>query len=612
MILNDLIQKEIKVGDKEAAKFISQLYQESQKMFLKQHRDWYIYERFARGDHWIVYNKVLNKIQPLTVQDGDIRRTVNKIRSQIRGVKNFIKRNQPRWEVHPDDITDEALKEAKQKNKIIQNVYRTRLFPQLLTDQITTAMKFSVGLLEGGIIKKEGKDYLDFWVDDTFDVVPDPLCTNWQDARFIIKSCKKPVTYIKQKYGIKTISSDNREAGSEYKELLENEKFSRAGTKSTEDLETALIFEIYLKWVEGEKTKIRIITCVQDQVLKVQNPSYRRYPFFPYYLEKEANCLYPDAWIKDLIPLNKSLDKSISQVEAYIQRMLAGKYLIKQGVEVSSITDRGAEKIYYKGSTPPVQQNLQPLPEAPFAYINTLERLIEELGGVREASLGRIPSSLQSGKAVEALQAADASTVSEPVENLELMLSQVAEFILEIISDYQIASDSIVESNEHISYIGDVPNAPSNIMVVKPSKVKVVIVPEIAYTEDAKLERLLQLASAQLIDPQTVLEKLNISNVGDIIERMNQRKNEEFKQEMLKQKESHRTEGAGPEDTADLANQENMQMASGQKPPLTPKALWMPEHTKLHMIFIQQNQDAYQPNQQIFDEHIQAEQQFTK
>jgi len=611
MNLKDLKAPGLKEKDKGIADYIINLYKSSSEMYLKQHRDWYINERYARGEHWIVYNKSLNKIQSLPVVEGDIRRTVNKIKSQIRGVKNFIKRNQPRWEVHPTDVTDEALEEAKKKNKILQNVYRTRQIPALLTDQIVNSMKYSVGLLEGGITKKEGKDYLDFWIDDTFDVIFDPSATSIQNCRFYIKASKKPVSTVQQQYDLKTVASDNKEAASEYKELLENERYNKSGNKGNDDLETVIVYELWMKWFVGTEVKVRVITCIENTVLRIFDPSYRRYPIFGYTPERLANSIYNDAWIKDLISLNKSLDKTISQVEAYIQRMLAGKFMIKQGVEVSSITDRGAEKIYYKGSTPPTQMNLQPLPAAPFTYMQTLERFIEELGGVREASLGRAPTSLQSGKAIEALQSADAFTVAEPIENLELMLAEVGEFILEVISDHNISSEEIIEDGEKIKFIGDVEEAPEGALIVKPSKVKVVIVPEIAYTEEARMERMMQLANAGIIDPETVLEKLSVSNIGDIVARMKKNKEEQFKEEMLKQKESHRTSGDGPEDTADLADQENMAMAAGQPPPMTPQALWSPEHTELHMAFIQQNQDAYNQNKEIFDEHIQAEQEFS-
>lgn len=92
MILKDLQNNKIEAGDESAAVFINQLYQDTYKTYLKYHRDWYINERFVRGDHWVVYNKTLNKIQSVSTSQGEVRRTINKIKSQIRGVKNFVKK----------------------------------------------------------------------------------------------------------------------------------------------------------------------------------------------------------------------------------------------------------------------------------------------------------------------------------------------------------------------------------------------------------------------------------------------------------------------------------------------------------------------------------------
>jgi hypothetical protein len=118
--LNSLSIEEIKgKGNGEVAVFIDDLQQSCVKSMLKYHRDWYLNERFAKGNHWVVYNKTLNKIQALPTNGEEVRRTVNKIRSQIRGIKNFIKRNQPRWEVHPDDISEESKKIALQKKQIM-------------------------------------------------------------------------------------------------------------------------------------------------------------------------------------------------------------------------------------------------------------------------------------------------------------------------------------------------------------------------------------------------------------------------------------------------------------------------------------------------------------
>lgn len=619
MTLKEL-QGDIKPGNKEVANFIDTLFDDTLKSYLKYHRDWYLNERFARGDHWVVYNKTINKVQSIPSTSGEVRRVINKIKSQIRGIKNFIKRNQPRWEVQPDSITDEALEIARKKNKILQYIYRIKQIPLLLTDVIVSSLKYSVGVLEVGMVKKNENDEIDMWVNDTFDILIDPFAKNLQSARFIFKACKKPISDIKNNkdYTIQgEITPDNKQASTQYGELLEMEKKGNDTTGSLKDMESSIVKELWIKYTgEDNKSKIKIFTVTSKQLVKVSNQPYRRYPFFLYNPEKETNSIYSDPWIKPLISINKSLDKTASQIEGYIQRMLAGKYLIKQGVEVSTITDKGAEKIYYKGNVAPAQMNLAPLPAAPFSYLANLERWIEELGGIREASLGQVPGGITSGKGLEALQAADAGTVAEPVENLQMFLEELGEFILELIEDHVIASQEITEDGETVKFVGanavKEDETPEGAIRVKSSKVKVIIVPEIAYNEENKKEWLMRLAEAQFIDPQTLLEKLSISNIGDVIERMKKMQEEQFKQEIVKQNASHQSAGGGgaPEDTADLADQENMKMASGAQIPMTPKALWTPEHTQLHLAFIQENQDAYKQQQQAFDSHIQNEEQY--
>ena len=615
--LKDLQSDKVKVGDKEVAVFIDTLYDDTLKSYLKYHRDWYLNERFARGDHWVVYNKTLNKVQSIPSNSGEVRRVINKIKAQIRGIKNFIKRSQPRWEVQPDDATPEALKVAMQKNKILQYIYRTKQIPLLLTDVIVSSLKFSVGILEIGIVHKGDKDEIDMWVNDTFDILIDPFARDKESARFIFKAFKKPVTDIKNNtaYTIKgDITPDNKQASTQYGELLEMEKKGNDTTGSSKDMESAIVKELWVKSTGADgKPKVKVFTNCSKQLIRIYEAPYRRYSQFTYNPEKETGSIYSDAWIKPLISLNKSLDKTASQIEGYIQRMLTGKYLIKQGVEVSTITDKGAEKIYYKGNVAPTQMNLAPLPAAPFSYMDFLENKIEELGGIREASLGRVPGQVSSGKGLEALQNADASTVAEPIENLEKFLEQIGEFILELIEDHVITSEEITEEGETIKFIGagaikEGQGAPEGVTPIKASKVKVVIVPEVSYSEENKKEWLMRLAEAQLIDPQTLLEKLSISNVGDVIERMKAMKEEQYKQEIMKQQASHASnDGNAPQDSADLADKENMQMASGQRVPMTPQALWSPEHTQLHVAFIQENQDAYKQQQQAFDDHIKAE-----
>jgi len=612
--LNSLKKDKIELGENpEVVNFIESLYKATADKYLKQHKEWYINDRFVRGDHWVGFNKTLNKIQQIPIANGEIRRVVNQIRVQIRGLKNFIKRSQPRWEVHPNSASDEAYKEAELKNKILQNVYRTKQIKKSMTDLIINGLKYSVGFLEGGMIRKDGKEQIAFWVNSSYDILPDPYNKEIDSWRYYFKTFVKPVDSIENNKDY-TITNkqiaDNREAASDYQNILEKEKYNSETAKNNSAMETAVVKELWLKWLDAnDSVKVRVITIIGKNVARVYDPVYRRYPIFIYTPERDDGAVFGQPWIKDLIPLNKSLDKITSQTEGYVQRMLAGKYLIKQGVEVSTITDKGAEKIYYKGIVPPKQLDLPPLPSTVGNFSSDLERWIGTLGGIRPASLGMASGSLQSGKGIEALQSADEGTVAEPIENLELMLEKVGEFVLELIADHTVASETINDGKQDINYIGKVAGVDleNTITIDGSDEVMVTIVPEISYSEEVKQNFLMRLAEAKLIDPKTILEQLKFSNVGDIIQRMEKVKEEDYKQEMMKQRESHRTDGSGPTDSAELADQENMMMSAKQEVPLTPKALWIPEHTQLHMAFIKENNDAYMQNQEAFDAHITAE-----
>lgn len=422
-----------------------------------------------------------------------------------------------------------------------------------------------------------------------------------------------PITTLKEKYSsvIKwdsSVAADNKDWESEFWDLLEKERTNKWSGESKE-LDTTIVKEIWLRWSENWEIKVRRITTCKWYILDVYNPKFRRYPFFVYNPERAFNSIYSDPWIKDLISLNKSLDKTTSAIESYIQRMLWGKYLIKKWVEVSSITDRWAEKIYYKWNVKPEHMQLQPLPYTSINFTSNVEKWIEELGGIREASLWRNPWSLQSWKWIEALQSADASIVSEPVENLEEFLREVGEFILDIISDYWIVSQSVYSEWKEYNFTWKNWATLEWITVInRDAKVDVVIVPEIAYSEEAKFERMMKMVELWILDPQTVLEKLSLSNISDIMERVKYRKQQEMQDELMKQNASH-WEWNAPDDSATLADNENQSMSMWRAVEPTPDSMLIPEHTQLHLAFINEFPEDYTNNKAMFDEHIEIERQ---
>ncbi len=600
--------------NEEVSSFVDNIYNDTKSWMLKIHRDWYLNERFARWDHWVYYNKTLWKIDKIPVEQWEIRRTVNKVKSQIRGVKNFIKRNQPRWQTSPSDWTDESLKEAITSNKILQHYYDTLNFRSLLTDIIVSSLKTSVWILQVWVSENKWEIDIDAFPMNPFEVMFDPTSQDYRKWRFIALSYPMPISTIKEKYSKviwkdsnTDVSWDSIESESEFWSLLEKERKWTSDSSSSKEMATSIVKELWIRWSEWWNTKIRRITTWKGYILDVYDTKYKRFPIFVYNPEKAFNSPYSEPWIKDLISLNKSLDKTVSAIESYIHRMLGGKYLIKKWVEVSTITDKGAEKIYYKGNVPPIQMQLQPLPYTPIQYSNSTEQWIEELWWVREASLGRAPWSLQSWKWVEALQASDAATVSEPVENLEDFLREVGEFILDIVSEYSITSKEINVWWEAVKFTWkEWANIDWVIKINRKTNVKVVIVPEIAHSEDAKFERMMQMVQLWILDPQTVLEKLEVSNIADVMERVKYIQQQKMQDEMLKQKASH-SKWEWIEDYADLADNENQSMSMWKQIPETPDSMLTQDHTNLHLAFIKEFQQDYMQNQELFDQHIMSE-----
>lgn len=599
--------------NEQVSSFVDSIYEDSKNSVLKLHRDWYLNERFVRWDHWVYYNKSLWKIDKIPVEQWEIRRTVNKIRSQIRGIKNFIKKNQPRWQSAPTDWSPEAMEEALASNKILQHYYETLYFRQILTDVIVSSLKTSVWILQLWVVEnKDQWPVIEAVVMNPFEVLFDPTASDYRKWRFISMSYPMPVSSIKEKYKIlsnskekiESVTWDEKESESEFWSMLEKERKGSNDSSTSKEMDTSIVKEIWLRWKENWAFKVRRITTWKWYILEVYDTRYKKFPIFVYNPERSFSSPYSDPWIKDLISLNKSLDKTVSATESYIHRMLGGKYLIKKWVEVSIITDKWAEKIYYKWAVPPTQMQLQPLPYTPIQFTLNTEKWIEELWGIREASLGRAPWSLQSWKWVEQLQAADAAIVSEPVENLEDFLREIGEFILDIISEYSLVSQEINVDWETVKFTWKGWEKINWVTKInRKANVKITIVPEIAYSEDAKFERMMQMVQLWILDPQTVLEKLELSNIWDIMERVKYIQQQKMQDEMLKQKASH-SKWDWPVDFADLADQENREMSMWKQVADTPDSILTPEHTDLHMAFVREYAEDYNANKELFDSHI--------
>src|SRR3990167_182153 len=127
---------------------VEQLWLAGDNRILPRHRDWFVYDRFVTGDHWIVFSKALNTIVHLPETSDEIRRTVNKVRSQLRAIKNFILRYDLMWQPIPGGSSDVSMKTAEDAQTVLK-YYDYRLdIKELMGDLVSMGLKRGIGILE--------------------------------------------------------------------------------------------------------------------------------------------------------------------------------------------------------------------------------------------------------------------------------------------------------------------------------------------------------------------------------------------------------------------------------------------------------------------------------
>ena len=592
-----------------------------------------------------MFSKALNTIVHLPETSDEIRRTVNKVRSQLRAIKNFILRYDLMWQPIPGGSSDVSMKTAEDAQTVLK-YYDYRLdIKELMGDLVSMGLKRGIGILEMTTEKQDEDNVEDIVarVEDPFHFVFDPMASRYdlEDCRYYIKAIKKPITTVQDnpvynneknpyKENLKNLPVADKEAASEFEDILIRKKYDKV-ISTDKDLQNTILYELWVRAKDKDgKAQMKVITTAgvgkdTGKLIRIEDvKDMSKFPIMIYAPEREHGNLLPEPWVKDIIGLNKALNRTVSHIEAYIQKMLAGKIIAKRGSRVSRITDRMAEIIRYEGATAPQQWPLVPLPQTPFAFTTMLVNFIEDISGVHEGSIGRLSSSQQSGRSIEALQAGDANNLTDPVRNLEKVMKEFANRIFETLSKKQLVAKTITlvegEEMKNLDIIGAqaVPKEkrPEGTFAIEPWQVRVQLVPRIAYTEEGRKDLLLQFAEAGIIDPQFVLEAMKFGPISEIIRRMQANKDKEFlREQMLRETSVTAKQGEVPgqqstQNAVQLADEENTEMAAGREVPPTPDELVTPEHVDLHLAFINDTRyaDKVAANSQLFREHLENDQ----
>lgn len=519
---------------------------------------WFKYDLWVSGNHYAQYDKGTQQIITSPKMGGRNQVVVNKIYSTLRGVRSWALQNQPKADITPYNLTEESIPVVAKLNQYTMYLHDRLHLRAKLRSSLWHALKYSVGYWQ--ILWNEEKQEIEVNVVDPYDLYWDDTARTEEEARFVVLCVRRSIDDLKDdpKYqGVNwsEIGEDNKLSSSPFKErILQHERGSAQGKGDKKD-GTILVKEFWYKesveeeveGEDGEKTKqrsnkIMLCTMAGGQVIrKAVDTGLTQFPFFTLHSDIEPLSLYGNGWVKNLIPLNRLLNRLESSSAEYNDIVNKLRVGIEKGAGLRTMTNEHGSFVEYKKGFKPEFMPVPALSAQLQQQIANVNRYIEDIGSLHDASLGRVPSGVKSGVGIEALQEGDSNNLSELSENIELFLEAVYEYILQLASEkYQYAKHIVTTTTTGEKMIMDVIGEDANeelqgentLVIPKKIIVDVKITSWLAYTQEGRRMAVKDLVSLiPDLPPEFILEAYQTGNIADIVQKIVEQQKKRAEQE---------------------------------------------------------------------------------
>ena len=501
--------------------------------------EWLVRQLYVRGYHFARYNRSSNTVI-FSFRTG-VKIPINLVGAHLRGVRNQVTSFQPKWEVMPTVTTDRAFDNARFSVKVLDWIYEKAQIKRKVKEVVNDALIHSVGIWQFDTDKNDNVivnrvDPFDFYID------PDCKSPNLNDPEFgsehVFYVHSLPKDYIMKNDVYKNkgeLKSDNVPASAQYKKFLL--QVTRGNSTLSSDSNMVLLHEAYLR-ERDEKgdVKIRVVAYTDTSLRPLRDEVIDdEYPFEICQGDINPGEVYGESWIKHLIPINRVIDALESHIYEYNHLFAKGRFIIDKNSGVRLITNQNGQIIEKNRGSQVQAMAVPPLPSTPFEQIASMRRYLEDISGVHDVSLGRLPGTIRSGIAIAELRQADSSNQSDLVDNLEDFLSRVGRKILRMVAENWTTSKLISVTGiggkkEYFMAIGEGGKVKKDkfkygdkelpmAVIGKENDVRVQIGSWLSYTKEARMEKLKELYRLGAIDQITLLQHLEFADIDGISER---------------------------------------------------------------------------------------------
>lgn len=456
---------------------------------------WYQNQRFMDGDHYLVADPQTGKTYNQDQKGSQIKRSINVMKAQVRGLKNFVLKIPLTVEVSPApaDESDEAKKAAEQEARRKDAVVRALEYKLKLRE-------LRRPVVDDGFIKNAGYIFVLPTLEglpevkwyDGYDVYPDSTAPSFYDGSRLYLATRQNVLALKSNKAYENteeIKGDGRFAASTFKNNYEQSRSGASRQVMQGDLESVILKQLFVKFpytiqpateqvqqpslgpdrqplvnddgqpvletverpvmgADGQpkqqlvptddgRPRIWIVSFTSTELHRVEETDFTRWPGIRYCPEQTGNRIHNNAWATDLQDPNRTVDNMFSKTEEWHIKS-SPKLLVPSDSQLKEVTNITAEVLEYNPRKADGIKDYMPsgVPASMFTLINLAQSFAADVGGIHPASAGSVPVGVKSGRGIESLQAADAEfNLAEPMENFGLFWQEMWERIIEIVAE---------------------------------------------------------------------------------------------------------------------------------------------------------------------------------
>lgn len=547
-------KKEKKESKDEILARLDRMWKEASEFRKQYDYRWFLYGMWVRGYHYARYDRKAKMVVGKPPASGRPQIVVNKIYPTIRGVRNYVLRNQPKAQVVPEDTTNQtAIAESMKSTRFLEYFHERQKLKKKLKGTVFQALETSMSwwqvIFDGSEIVVNPVDCFDYYFD--------PKANSPSKQRYGILAVSRRISELLEddKYDKKEVAEikpDNKKSSSSYKELLLSyDRGSSADSATGKDQDGSVIVKEFW-YMKGDQ----VYVCATAGGRLIRKPEIIDTPIIPFFKLSSDNMPFSmvgEGWVKHMIDPQKLINSAMSTLAEYNLIMNKVKVIVDKGAGIRVFTNQMGEVLEKKRGYTVTTQASAPLNPAIYQQIDYANRFIEDIGAMHDAMMGRVPTGAKSGRAIESLQIGDSNNMSELVENLEEFLEDVYEYTLllasKVFQDYRsiilpdytgqdtaarvIGADS--EIGQQLLEEGDVPD--DTIVIQDKNFVDVKIGSFLSFTPEGKRDAVRELYEVIPDLPEDIiLDAYAVGNIADVVNGIKKKRAEAAQQEMEQQR----------------------------------------------------------------------------